>query len=292
MKTNILSMLVAFFIVTSVFSQANLNEYKYIIVPKQFTFLKNPDQYRINGLTKFLFEKYGFTAFMEGDEYPADFYDNRCAALRADVIKEQGMFKTKLKAVLKDCNDQVVYTSEIGESREKEFGKAYNEAIRSALESLKALNYKYEPKKGQAMVAKQPKNEVKNEVVASEIQKLKEEIQSLKKQKEVEIVKVIEPKPAVVAVVKKETEKVKEMVAKPAVVTKSKSGVLYAQETENGYQLVDSSPKVVYKIKSTSLNNVFLVEGQNAIIYKKGDNWITEYYIGNTLKQEALNIKF
>ncbi|MEP5339292.1 MAG: hypothetical protein ABJL44_08510 [Algibacter sp.] len=292
MKTNILSMLVAFFIVTSVFSQTSLNEYKYIIVPKQFSFLKSPDEHRMNSLAKFLFEKQGFTAFMEGEEYPTDFYDNRCAALKADVSKESGMFKTKLKMILKDCNDQVVYTSGIGESREKEFGKAYNEAVRNTFKSLEALNYKYTPKKGQIVVAKQSKPEVKNEVAANEIQKLKEEIQTLKKQKEAKAAKAIASKPEIVAPVKKEFVKVKEVAVKTVVVTTAKSGVLYAQETENGYQLVDSSPKVIYKIKNTSLNKVFLVEGKNAIIYKKGDNWITEYYVGNTLKQETLNIKF
>lgn len=285
-------MLIAFFIVTSSFSQTNLNEYKYIIVPKQFSFLKNPDEYRMNSLAKFLFEKYGFTAFMEGEEYPNDFFDNRCAALRADLLKEPGMFKTKLKVVLKDCNDQVVYTSDIGESREKEFAKSYNQATRNAFKSFEALDYKYAPKQGRTTAVIQPKTEAKNDVVASEIQKLKEEIQSLKKEKEVEIEKIVEPKPEVVVPVKKEVIKVKEAVTATAVNVKSKSGVLYAQEIENGYQLVDSSPKVVYRIKSTSLNNVYLIDSKDAIIYKKGNNWVTEYYEGNTLKQESLDIKF
>ena len=70
------------------------------------------------------------------------------------------------------------------------------------------------------------------------------------------------------------------------------SNVLYAQEIENGFQLVDSSPKVIYRIKNTSLKNVFLVEGKNAMVYKKGDDWVIEYYSGSTLEQDPLNIKF
>ncbi|GAA4238506.1 hypothetical protein GCM10022291_29230 [Postechiella marina] len=288
MKTNILSALIAFFIVASVFSQENLNEYKYIIVPKQFSFLKHPDEYRMNGLAKFLFEKYGYSAFMEGDQYPEGYFNNRCSALRVDVFKEPGMFKTRLKAVLKDCNDKVVYTSKTGESREKEFGKAYNESLRDAFLSFKALNYKYTPKKGQTTtVVKQPSVVAKNEEISNnEIQKLKEEIETLKKQKQEEAKQVVAPKAQVVQTVTKEV-----VVAKP-VVSKSMSGVLYAQETENGFQLVDSSPKVVYKIQHTGLSNVYLIEGKNAIIYKKGDSWVAEYYEGKTLKQEALNIKF
>lgn len=287
MKTNTLSILIAFFIVASVFSQANLNEYKYIIVPKQFSFLKNPDEYKMNGLAKFLFEKYGFSAFMEGDQYPEDYFNNRCSALRVDVFKEPGMFKTKLKAVLKDCNDQVVYTSKTGESREKEFGKAYNEALRKAFLSFEALNYKYTPKKGQTtMVVQKPSGVVKNEVASNEIKKLKEEIETLKKQKEIKAAPVVAPKvKAVEPVVQKAT------VVAP-VVAKSTSVVLYAQETENGFQLVDSSPKVVYRIQNTGLQNVYLIDGKNAIIYKKEDAWVAEYYEGKTLKQEALNIKF
>ena len=37
---------------------------------------------------------------------------------------------------------------------------------------------------------------------------------------------------------------------------------------------------------------LFLVEGKNAIVYKKGYDWVIEYYSGSTLEQEALNVKF
>ena len=85
---------------------------------------------------------------------------------------------------------------------------------------------------------------------------------------------------------------VQEIESAETIVKEALSSVLYAQQIENGYQLVDSSPKVVYRIKNSGLNNVFLVEGKNAIVYKKGDSWVLEYYSENNLKQEALNIKF
>lgn len=283
MKTNILSILVSFFVFTNAFSQTNLNEYKYVVVPKQFSFLKSENQYRINELTQFLFKKYGFTAFMEGDEYPSDFFNNRCATLSADIISDTGMFKTKLTTILKDCNDKVVFTSEIGESRKKEYKSAYNEAVRNTFKSVEKLNYKYTPKKEQRVTSKQPKEVIKNEASTKEIEKLKEEIQTLKQQQENKVAK----KAKLIDPVKKEVIQVKEVVySKPI------TDVLYAQQTETGYQLVDSSPKVVFKIKSTGLNNVYLIDGKNAIIYKKADNWFIEYYEGNTLKQEVLNIKF
>ena len=121
MKAKFLPLLIACFILTSVFSQSSLNKYKYIIVPHKFDFLKEKDQYQLNALTQFLFNKYGFEAIMEGTAYPEDLIRNRCLALKSDVNKDSSMFKTKLTVELYDCNDKLVFTSSIGESREKEF---------------------------------------------------------------------------------------------------------------------------------------------------------------------------
>ncbi|WP_298239202.1 hypothetical protein [uncultured Algibacter sp.] len=292
MKTKIFSILITCLISLSMFSQANLNSYKYIIVPNKYDFLKEKDQYQLNSLSKFLFNKYGFLAVMEGTEYPEDLIRNRCLALKSDVIKDSGMFKTKLTIELTDCNDKHVYTSKVGESREKAFKSAYNFALRDAFKSFEALNYKYEPNERVNSLATSQDISKKNEV-AQEIQQLKEEIQNLKKEKVVEAVK---PEPKVSEPLPNFKERVEEAVTKVKTpetsVKQAVSGVLYAQEIENGFQLVDSSPKVVYKIKSSSLHNVFFVEGKNAIIYKKGDAWILEYYVNGTLKKEALNIKF
>ncbi|MEW4922995.1 hypothetical protein [Algibacter sp. 2305UL17-15] len=284
MKTNIFTALIAFFIVSSVFAQTNLNNYKYVIVPKKFDFLKSENEHRLNELAQFLFNKYGFTALMEGGDYPEDLQVNRCLALRSDVFKESGMFKTKLNVQLKDCNDRIVYTSQVGESREKDYKTAYNIALRQAFESFETLNYKYEPSEIM-VITTQKVGEAKNET-SQEIEKLKEEIQSLKKQKEVAQVK----EPVVVKDVKSvPVRKVKTAVAEVAIVS---SGVLYAQAIENGFQLVDSAPKVVFRIKNTGLKDVFLVEDKSALIYKNGDIWFLEYYDNNTKKLEELNIKF
>ncbi len=271
MKTKLFTTLIACFIITSVFSQTNLNDYKYVIVPKKFDFLKEENQYRINELGKFLFEKQGFITLMEGENYPDDFKQNRCIGLNSNVLKEPGMFKTKLTVILKDCNDQVIYTSQLGESRIKDYSKAYNEALRNAFKSFENINYSYIPNNKNVVTVTKKDVETKNKV-AQEIQKLKEEIQSLKEEKVVDVpVKEMKPMESVIEGV---------------------SNVLYAQEIENGFQLVDSSPKVVYRIKSTNLDNVFLVENKSAIIYKKGDDWILEFYSKSVLKQETLNIKF
>ncbi|WP_298555415.1 hypothetical protein [uncultured Algibacter sp.] len=273
MKTKFFLIILTCFIVSTTFAQTSINNYKYVIVNNKFDFLKKKDQYQINSLTKFLFNKYGFEAVMEGADYPKDLMLNRCLALHADVTKDPGMFKTKLKVMLNDCNDKVVYTSQFGVSREKEFKAAYNLALRDAFTSIKALNYKYAPNENITSLSIAAQTPVKTEV-AEEIQQLKKEIQNLKKEKEADVV-VPDTKP-----VDKMT------------VIEGVSNVLYAQAIDNGFQLVDSSPKVLYRIKNTNLKDVFLVEGNSAVIYKKDNDWVIEYYSGGTLEQEALNIKF
>ena len=266
--------------ISSSYAQNNINEYKYIIVPNTFEFLKEADQYRLNSLTKFLFEKYEFSALMEEDDMPKDFDDNICLALKANVIDDSGMFKTKLSVQLKNCKGDIVFTSKEGTSREKKFAVAYNEALRQAFQSFKTLNYKYEPKETEAIVSKTEENVTNNQ----EIKQLKEEIKALKKLKENhQVIAQSEVKKATPIKVEEKSVEVNNAVV---------NNVLYAQKINNGFQLVDQTPKIIYSIKNTGLNNVFLVEGKEAIIYKVDANWVLEYYENSELKTKLLNIKF
>lgn len=287
MKTKLITLPIIFFIAFNTFAQTNLNQYKYVIVPKKFDFLKEPNKYRLNELGQFLFDKYGFNAIMEGSDYPKDLMLNRCLALRSDVTKASGMFTTKLQVILKDCNDKVIYTSKMGESREKEYKTAYNKALRAAFSSFEELDYKYEPNENiTSSQSVQVESEVKTQT-QEEIKKLKEEIASLKKETAKTENKVTEIKnePQV------NTDERK--VTKPNVESaKITSNVLYAQAVDNGFQLVDSSPKVVYKIKTTGIPDVYLVENKPALVYRKGDSWVLEHHTQNTVVIETLNIKF
>jgi len=262
---------------SSVFSQTSINNYKYVIVPNKFHFLSSKDKFQLNSLTAFLFKKYGFSAIMEGSEYPSDLNTNRCLALEADVIKDSGIFRTKLIIELKDCNGIAVFTSEPGVSKEKEYRVAYNQALRDAFLYLKALNYGYVPHSDITPTQTVPVQNVASTHVPQEIQELKKEIQNLKKEQQPHVNDVIKP--------------VSEN-NKALAVIEGASNVLYAQEIDNGFQLVDAAPKVVYRIKRTHLNDVFLVEGSSALVYKKANDWVIEYYSEDTLEQEVLNIKF
>ena len=138
---------------SSVFGQ-DLNTYKYVIVPSGFDFLKEPNQYQLNELTKFLLEKNGFEVYIEDEELPIELNQNRCKALLANVKNNSGWFSTNLVVVLKDCKNNELFISEEGNSREKDYKTSYQEALRNAFESFEALNYKYEGEGSVAPVQK------------------------------------------------------------------------------------------------------------------------------------------
>ncbi|CAL2101956.1 conserved exported protein of unknown function [Tenacibaculum sp. 190130A14a] len=127
------------------FAQKTINNYKYVIIPNQFSFFKTIDKYETSSLTKFLFNKYGFKAFLSSERLPEDLEQNGCLALKANVKNNSGMFTTKNVIELKDCNGKVVFTSVEGRSRKKQYKDAYHEAIRNAFKSVQQLNYVYVP---------------------------------------------------------------------------------------------------------------------------------------------------
>tara|TARA_R100000935_G_C2833363_1_gene166528 strand:- start:1755 stop:2573 length:819 start_codon:yes stop_codon:yes gene_type:complete len=121
----------------------NLNSYKYISIPEKFDFLKESNQYQMNDLSKFLFEKYGFTVFMDGGSKPLDLSLNPCNVLYATILDDSGLFETKLQLVLRNCENQEVFVSKIGSSREKDYKTAYQQALRDAFSSFDTINYSY-----------------------------------------------------------------------------------------------------------------------------------------------------
>lgn len=85
---------------------------------------------------------------------------------------------------------------------------------------------------------------------------------------------------------------VAQQAAKP--VTVNNDNQLFAQPIINGYQLVDGTPKIVLKIYKTSQQDSYTAvsETKNGVVFKKGNDWIFEYYQNDTLVSEKLNIKF
>lgn len=134
------------FICVASFAQNSINNYKYIIVPSKFDFLKQADKYQTSSLTHFLLKKKGFVAFLDNEDLPVAIKQNRCLTLDANIKDASSMFLTKVTLEIKDCNRNVVFTSGEGTSRAKDFKKGYQEAIRNA---FKSLRYTYQPIKKQ-----------------------------------------------------------------------------------------------------------------------------------------------
>lgn len=265
LKIRLLIIFLFAFLITA-FSQTNLNNYKYIIVPTQFEFQKNAGDYDLNNLTKFLFKKYGFSAILSNETYPEDLAKNRCLALTAQLQKQSSLFKSKMNVELVNCYNQVVFTTREASSKEKDYRKAYYEATRKTFESFNSINYKYSPKI-------EEKNTSVSVVKTTNRNDIPVEINGIIKDKKKEII-----------------VKTTEETNTPKVV--EGLNILYAQPIKNGFQLVDNTLKKVYIIKITGVKDVFILKDLNGILYKNNNSWIVEYYSDNQLIRKELSIKF
>ena len=90
------------------------------------------------------------------------------------------------------------------------------------------------------------------------------------------------------------TEEQKTSLPTPVYDTLDGSKLLFAQPTSNGYQLVDSTPKVVYKLLKTDSPSMFLAEkgNQNGVVTLKDGSWFFEYQENEKVVSEKLEIKF
>jgi hypothetical protein len=262
---------------------AQLNDYKYIIVPKKFEEFRSENQYQTSTLIKYYFEENGFNAIYD-DEMPVDLAADKCLGLTADLVDESTMFSTKLSIALIDCKNQEVFRSLEAKNRIKEYKDAYRDAIQNTFVSFTGLNYTYEPKEE----VEEPATIVVS--FRDDVKSVKEEstehVLEQKATTEEQVYKSIEPKPTDMV---RETNpnRAEENVDLP-------EGMLYAQPIANGYQLVDSTPKVVLRLESTSMDNVFITtyQGNNAVVFEKDGKWLMEYSDNGQKVQKELQIKF
>lgn len=298
-------------------SQESINSYKYVVVPTSYNFLNEPDQYQLNSLTKFLFEKQGFVALMADEVFPQDLNDNRCLALYADVEKHKAFLNTKLQVHLRDCNNKLVLSSEVGQSREKQYEKVYNLALRDAFKSFENLEYSYQP--SSKVVAKTTSA---TPVVAdtsqaqAEIDRLKMEVEALKERQlqiaEAEKQKLAEKEKAQTqealdkAKAPEALEKAKEKESKivqeavkiePAKTIEKETQsnesaqTLVANPVENGYTITDASSKLLYHLVFSGKEDVYIVKGQDAIVYKMNNAWIISTASDSGVTMKILKVK-
>lgn len=271
MKRRILFLML--FIVGCCFSQS-VSDYKGVIIPMKYDFLKTENQFRIQTITKINLQKAGFQAFYATEAIPAEITD-RCSLLYVDVKNENAIFVTKLFIVFKDCYGAIVFQSEIGKSLEKEFKTAYAEALNDAFVSVYALKYKYN---GNTNFS--PKTGINTQFVP---------IAATPTRVVSEAVVVPAATVALVPVVTAPTTK-----NEPKNPENNSIGLLYAQPTSYGYQLIDSEPKVVMKVYKTSNPSSYMATKGSfqGILVSKDNQWFFEYYQNDQLMTEIINVKF
>jgi len=272
MKTKFTLSLVVFLIV-GLNAFAQFNNYKYVIIPKKFDAYKEQNKHQTSTTIKYFLTQKGFNTVYD-DALPEDLARNRCLGLRVDLQDDSSFFTTKATIIFKDCNSEEVFRTIEGKSKLKEYKPAYTQAIRNALVSLNDIDNTYIPKE------EKPSNE---ETVTLNF---KNDVKTLKEDSN-EV--ILEQKATL------DNQTYKAIKPKPALFTgDTKSEVLYAQPIQNGYQLVDSVPKIRYKLVESSIQNLYLVEegDKKGIIFQKEGKWLLEYVENGIRVVEELNIKF
>ena len=258
----------------STYAQDAINNYKYIIIPTQYDFQKSEDQYQLNSLTKFLFNKYGYEAYLQNDEFPRDLGADNCLALKA-ILKDVkgGFLVTKIQIDLVDCKNNVVASSVIGATKIKNYKKAYTKATRDAFITYQEFDYKYNGASDKTAETSKP------EVVAK-----KEEVQEIPKTKE-SVTETVEI-PSEIEIIEEEEEPTTTMTVA------DKKEILYAQPIDNGFQIVDTEPKKVMILLYSGAPDMFIVQGKDAVVYKKNGVWIYAENNGDNLRVKKINLKF
>lgn len=220
-----------------------INDYEFVMVPTKFDFFKRENEHRLNTILKFRLEEYGFKAFYTSQQLNTN-YEDRCRYMNVNLIEDSGFLNTKLSIVFKDCNGLVIFQSPVGMSKQKNRTDAYVEALEMALQSVKALNYKFSGVETKTFLTIDSEEEV--------------------------VPKVVEKKEFL------------------------NSNMLSAQPIVNGFQLVDLTPKIILKMLKTSVVDSYIAtsEAKNGVVFKKNNEWFFEYYVGDKLTSEKLNIKF
>jgi hypothetical protein len=67
---------------------------------------------------------------------------------------------------------------------------------------------------------------------------------------------------------------------------------LYAQPIPNGFQLVNTTPEVVYVLLKTGVKDIFLLKDKMGIVYKSAEKWFVEFYQNEMLVTKELKVKF
>lgn len=232
----------------------SVNDYRYVVIPTRFELQSQPNQYRLNTLVKKYLTESGFEAVHES-LMTDDQINQRCHHLFVDVVKVKSLLTIKLKVVLRDCRNNVVFESQEGSSKEKAYEKGYPEALARAFESVKALHYSYAGAHKDTIVKPKP----------------------------------ISAEPTVVKTVDAPATP---PAAKLVSTTKTTYTV---EALASGYLIIEAeTSRIALKILKTSDPKVFsaLRGGDNGVFLNKDGKWYFEYYRDGKLYAEAFDIDY
>jgi len=270
----------------------DLDAYKYIIVPRNYDFLRTEDQHQLNSLTKFLFDKQGYTTLMDDDQRPEDLRNNPCLGAKVNVVEISSMLSVKLRIELSNCYDQVVLSTEEGRSKIKDLKRGHHDALRKAFRSIQDQSYRFDKSKALAGTQAETKAESVSEVkeVDTKVEPVVME-STTKKEPATTVVEEPEEQPAPSPVVEPVAEAATEVASTNPEPSNAKP-VFYAQEIHNGYLLVDSTPKIVFIALKSDQENSYYLKNKAGVLIKQDNSWVAQYYKDGVLVKEVLTIKF
>jgi hypothetical protein len=243
--------LVLFILISSISIAQNIKDYEYVFVPEKFSIFKENDKFRLNTNVKLLLQKYGFKSYTKTDSVPFEIANENCNKLYADLEKDNNFFVTKIKIILKDCYDKIVFQTDFGSSKEKELLVAYNQALREAALSFDKLNYKFKPKATAQADAKTSNKIQESNTISTDVPPSN-------------------PTPVPLEV------------------------FYFAQPTTFGFQVIDTEPKVIMRLYTTSQKNIFIAQKGtvNGVVLQKNNQWVFEYLENSKVISEVVPLKF
>lgn len=279
--------------------QAQFNAYKYVVVPTHFEGYPKPNQYQTSTVIKYFLTEYGYPAVYDAQQ-PTELRVQPCLGVFARLHDTSGMFVTRVTLEFVDCEGKQVFQTLEGSSRQKDYVQAYKEAIQNAFLSLSGRTYSYHPV---ATPVSKPAAQPTPAAVQAEPPPVATPVPAEKSVAAVtaavstpepvaEAAPEAAPAAAEIAIeVAEEASPVRAVAAGSA----SEPETWYAQPIANGFQLVDSTPKIRMKLVNTSRKDTYiaLVDDQaRGSVYLEDGVWIHEYFEGGTLFRQPLSIKF
>ncbi|SEP96721.1 hypothetical protein [Flavobacterium urocaniciphilum] len=207
-----------------------------VLISRKYEFQKSDNSYNLNNMFKGILSS-SCNVYFENDELPIEIGQNKCNAYSGFLVENSNMFTTKMKFVIKDCQNNVVFESAEMKSKEKDYQLAYNEVMR---------------------------------LLVPEVKKFALTRPTIKKETPV----VVDVKPIETKTVEIKSEGTTSNVSKYTLL-----------EIQNGFAILDASPKVVLQIYKTSNPSVFIADkfGVKGIFTKVENKGFFEYYLNDKL---------